>query len=124
DDFQDSACAFAESACAPAYPLTGAKSFAAMGVKFWRALLEDVAEMGDRKACVPGADLDAALSSVRRDTGYALRFVGPHAARAYDWCHAAPGVDEGLRKQSRACFAAWIDWYTKDGYLRTQPGAN
>jgi hypothetical protein len=61
---------------------------------------------------------------VRRDTGYAIRFVGPHAALAYDWLHDAPGVDEPLRKQSRACFAAWIDWYTKEGYLRTQVGAN
>jgi hypothetical protein len=124
DGYQGSNWAFPASACALAYQLTGDKSFAAKGVKFWRALLDDVSEMGDRKGCVAGASPEQAITAVRRDTGYAIRFIGPHAALTYDWLHDAPGVDEPLRKQSRACFAAWIDWYTKDGYLRTQPGAN
>jgi hypothetical protein len=124
DGYQGSNWAFPASACALAYQLTGDKAFAAKGVKFWRALLDDVSEMGDRKGCVAGASLEQAITAVRRDTGYAIRFIAPHAALTYDWLHDAPGVDEALRKQSRACFAAWIDWYTKDGYLRTQPGAN
>jgi hypothetical protein len=122
--YQGDAWAFPASACALAWQLTGDASLAERGVKLWRALLEDVQTIGDRKACVPGAPRAQALAAVERDTGYAIRFVGPHAALAYDWLHDAPGVDEALRKQSRDCFATWIDWYTKEGYLRKQAGAN
>jgi hypothetical protein len=124
DGYQGNEWAFAASACALAYQMTGDAGYAAKGVKFWRALLEDVSEMGDRKACLPGADRAHAIASVRRDTGYAIRHMGPHTALAYDWLHDAPGVDEALRAQSRACMTTWMDWYTKEGYLRTQPGSN
>src|SRR5258708_3390335 len=63
-------------------------------------------------------------ASVWRDTGYAIRFGGPHAALAYDWLHDAPGIDQSLRKDSRVCFGSWISWYTHDGYLHTTPGSN
>lgn len=116
--------AFPLSACALAYQLTGDAAYAATGVKLWRASLSDLETMGDKGACVPGANAEQATASVRRDTGYAIRFLGPHTALAYDWLHDAPGVDDALRTQSRACFKAWIDWYTKDGYLNDLPGAN
>jgi MYXO-CTERM domain-containing protein len=122
--YQGDAWAFPASACGLAWQLTGEKDLASRGVKLWRALLEDVQTLGDRKACVPGAPRAQALAAVQRDTGYAIRFIGPHAALAYDWLHDAPGVDEALRKQSRECFATWIDWYTTEGYLRRQAGAN
>ncbi|HXU02420.1 MAG TPA: hypothetical protein VN903_15755, partial [Polyangia bacterium] len=107
-----------------AFQLTGDRAHAERGVRLWRALLEDVDRIGDRKACVPGASPEQMLAAVRRDTGYAIRFIGPHAALAYDWLHDAPGVTEALRQQSRTCLFAWSDWYTRDGYLHDQPGAN
>jgi hypothetical protein len=124
DGYQGDSWAFPASACALAWQLTGDAEAAARGVKLWRALLDDVRKIGDGKGCVVGATPKQAIASVERDTGYAIRFVGPHAALAYDWLHDAPGVDEGLRKQSRDCFHAWLDWYGKNGYLRDQPGAN
>jgi hypothetical protein len=122
--YQGDAWAFPASACALAYQLTGDKSYAAKGTRLLRALLEDVEQVGDRRACVPGAPPEQAIAAVKRDTGYAIRFIGPHAALTYDWLHGAPGMDEGLRAQARGCFAAWVDWYTRRGYLRTMPGAN
>jgi MYXO-CTERM domain-containing protein len=122
--YQGDAWAFGASSCALAWQVTGDQALAARGVKLWRALLEDVATLGDHKACVPGASRAQSLAAVERDTGYAIRFVGPHAALAYDWLHDAPGADEALRQQSRQCFSTWIDWYTAEGYLRKQPGAN
>jgi hypothetical protein len=116
--------AFPLSACALAYQLTGDAAHAGAGIKLWRAVLEDVETMGDKKACVAGASDTQAIAAIKRDTGYAIRFIGPHAALAYDWLHDAPGVDDGLRAQSRACFRAWIDYYTKSGYLNDVPGAN
>ena len=124
DGYQGDEWAFGASACALAWQVTGDRDAAARGVTLWRALLEDVRAIGDGKACVVGAPPDHAIASIRRDTGYAIRFVGPHAALAYDWLHDAPGVDEGLRKQSRDCFRAWLDWYGKSGYLHDQVGAN
>lgn len=116
--------AFPLSACGLAYQLTGDAAYATAGVKLWRASLDDVFKMGDHTACVVGAKEEQAIASVRRDTGYAIRFLGPHTALAYDWLHDAPGVDAGLRAQSRACFRAWIGWYTREGYLNDMPGAN
>ena len=80
--------------------------------------------MGDKKACVAGASDTQAIAAIKRDTGYAIRFIGPHTALAYDWLHDAPGVDEASARQSRDCFRAWIDYYTKSGYLNDVPGAN
>jgi len=122
--YQGGSWAFRASSCALAWQLTGNATYAKRGVRLWRALLEDVDRIGDGKACVAGASPEQAVQSIHRDTGYAIRFIGPHAALAYDWLHDAPGVDEALRAQSRACFRAWVDWYTSRGYLNTQPGAN
>jgi hypothetical protein len=123
--YQGDTWSFAVSACALAWQLTGDAAHADKGIKLWRALLEDVDTLGDRKACLPGTtDERTATASIRRDTGYAIRFVGPHTALAYDWMHDAPGVTEELRAQSRDCFRHWITFYTRDGYLHDQPGAN
>jgi len=112
------------NACALAYQVTGDKAQAARGVALWRALLEDVSAIGDGKACKRGVDARRARAAIERDTGYAIRFIGPAAALSYDWLHDAPGVDEALRRQSRDCFRAWIEWYTADGYMHRVPGAN
>jgi MYXO-CTERM domain-containing protein len=123
--YQGDAWSYTASACALAWQLTGDAKYAAPGVTLWRALLEDVAMLGDKMACTAGADpTTKAIASVKRDTGYAIRFIGPHTALAYDWLHDAPGVTEALRQQTRDCFRAWITNYTKNGYLHDQPGAN
>jgi hypothetical protein len=122
--YQGDAWAFPASACALAYQVTRAPAHATRGIALLRALLEDVRQIGDGKACVAGAPPERAIAAIERDTGYAIRFIGPHAALAYDWLYDAPGMTEALRKQSRDCLRAWIDWYTRQGYLRTQPGAN
>lgn len=116
--------AFPLSACALAYQATESATYATTGIKLWRALLSDLNEMGDKGACVPGATNDQAIAAIRRDSGYAIRFIGPHTALAYDWLHDAPGVDDALRSQSRACFAAWVEWYQKSGYNHDQSGSN
>lgn len=112
------------SACALAYQLTGDAKYAAPGITLWRAMLEDITNQGDKKACVAGAAEAAGVASIRRDTGYAIRFIGPHTALTYDWLHDAPGVTEALRQQTRDCFRHWMTYYTREGYLRAQPGAN
>ena len=122
--YQGDAWSFAASSCGLAWRLTGDWSFAKAGVRLWRALMEDVETVGDKKACVPGRPPQTWQASVWRDTGYAIRFVAPHAALAYDWLYDAPGVDDALRRESHDCFISWIDWYTKTGYLNSQPGAN
>ena len=122
--YQGDAWSSGASSCGLAWRLTGDPSFAKAGIRLWRALMEDVATVGDKKACVPGHPPQTWQASVWRDTGYAIRFVGPHAALAYDWLYDAPGVDDALRRESRDCFSSWIDWYTKSGYLNTMPGAN
>jgi hypothetical protein len=122
--YQGDSWSFTASACALAWQLTGDAKYAAPGVKLWRALLEDVSTLGDKKACVAGAAMTAAIASVKRDTGYAIRFIGPHTALVYDWMHDAPGVTEALRQQTRDCFRFWITNYTMNGYLHDQPGAN
>lgn len=122
--YQGDRWAFPLSACGLAWQLTGDAAHAATAIKLWNAILSDVDTMGDAKACVVGATRDQAIAAVRRDTGYAIRFIGPHTALAYDWLHDAPGVDEPLRAHTRACFKEWVDWYTTTGYLRDEPGGN
>jgi len=122
--YQGDTWAFTASACALAYQLTGSAEYASNGVKLWRALLSDLNTMGDKGACIAGANETQAIAAIKRDSGYAIRFIGPHTALAYDWLHDAPGADEALRSQSRACFKAWTDWYAKSGYLNSIPGSN
>lgn len=122
--YQGDAWAFPLSACALAYQATGTTAYATTGIKLWKALLSDLNEMGDKGACVPSATDAQAIAAIRRDSGYAIRFIGPHTALAYDWLHDAPGVDDALRSQSRACFKAWVDWYQKSGYNHDQSGSN
>jgi len=61
---------------------------------------------------------------VKHDTGYPIRWYGPFLALTYDWLHDAPGVGGALLAHSRACFKAWIDYYSSDGYLHDEVGAN
>jgi hypothetical protein len=122
--YQGSDWAAIASTCGMAWQMVRDPKLAAAGIRMWRALMEDVETVGDGKACKASSPPQNWNASIWRDTGYAIRFVGPHAALAYDWLHDAPGVDEALLRQSRACFGSWVDWYTKDGYMHSTPGAN
>src|SRR5262252_8418497 len=106
--YQGADWAMAGSACALAYQITGTADYATTGLKFWKAMLEDIQTIGDKMACVAGADMKAATASIRRDTDYAIRYIGPHAALVYDWLHDAPGVSSDFLQQSRYCFGQWI----------------
>ena len=112
------------SACSMAWQVTREARYADVGVKQLRALLEDIDTVGDGRACVAGAEEAAGIASIRRDTGYAIRMIGPHSAIAYDWLFDAPAMTDALRQQARACFRHWITFYTREGYLRTTAGAN
>jgi uncharacterized RmlC-like cupin family protein len=112
--YQGDTWAFAASSCGLAWQLTKSPAHAQAGLAMLASLLDDYKTKGDHA----GGDL-----VVRKDTGYAIRFFGPHAAIAYDWLHDAPGAD-ALLSLARTRFHAWIDWYTQSGYLNDVPGAN
>lgn len=101
--------------CALAWHATGDASHAKTAIHFFTALLDDWDTVGDGK----GGD-----TAVRHDSGYAIRAVGVHAGVGYDLLHDAPGMTPALLAKARGRFAAWIDWYEKDGYRAKSPGTN
>ncbi len=101
--------------CLIAWRATGVERYGATALVYFRALLDDVKTVGDAK----GGD-----DSAQRDSGYAIRALGPNAALAYDWLHDFPGVDEPLRSRARQRFRAWTDWYLENGYRARSPGTN
>lgn len=121
--------------CAFAYLTTGKAAYAAQAIRYWRASLNDDQTLGDGAGCVAGVSTNwqawngsppapPVVITVTHDTGYPMRWYGPYIALAYDWLHDAPGVDEALRAQTRTCLTSWIDYYSRRGYLRDEPGAN
>ena len=102
-------------ACLIAWRATGVERYGATALIYFRALLDDVKTVGDGE----GGD-----ASAHRDSGYAIRALGPNAALAYDWLHDFPGVDESLRARARQRFRAWTDWYLENGYRARSPGTN
>lgn len=101
--------------CLVAWRATGVERYGATALIYFRALLDDVKTVGDGK----GGD-----DSAQRDSGYAIRALGPNTALAYDWLHDFPGVDEPLRARARQRFRAWTDWYLENGYRARSPGTN
>ena len=119
--------------CAFAYRATQDAQYLAAALKYWHAALDDDQALGDHLGCVVGvdpnwqaskADAPPVIITVTHDTGYPMRWYGPDIALTYDWLFDAPGVDDGLRGQTRTCLGAWVDWYTASGYLRDQAGGN
>jgi hypothetical protein len=102
-------------ACLIAYRATGNERFGHTALIYFKALIDDLKNVGD------GAGGDA---SAQRDSGFAMRALGPNAALAYDWLHDFPGVDETLLARARQRFKAWTDWYLTDGYRARSPGTN
>jgi hypothetical protein len=103
------------SSCGLAYQLTGDRTAAEVGARMLAALIDDERVIGDGK----GGD-----GVVRHDSGYGVRFIGAHAALAYDYLHEAPSTPPALLARARSRFKAWMDWYARSGYLPTTPGAN
>lgn len=121
--------------CAFAYLSTRKAAYAAQAIKYWRASLNDDQTLGDGAGCVAGVSTSwqawdgsppapPAVITVTHDTGYPMRWYGPYIALTYDWLHDAPGVDEALRAQTRTCLTSWVEYYSRRGYLRREPGAN
>lgn len=103
------------SSCLADYAATGGDQALTTAIKYWNVLLDDYQRVGDG---LGGDDV------VTHDTGYAMRTFAPYSALAYDWLHDAPGVTESLRAHARQRFDAWSTYYSTQGYLRAQPGAN
>jgi hypothetical protein len=121
--------------CAFAYKVTGEQRYLTQALKYWHAALDDDQTIGDGEGCVVGVNTDwsaydgtglgpPVIVTVTHDTGYPIRWYGPYLALTYDWLYGAPGVDESLRKQTRTCLTSWVDYYSKLGYLRDEPGGN
>lgn len=121
-------------ACAFSYRVTGQKTHLAQALKYWRIALGDDQKVGDALGCTPDQAAKGwsgwkgeypappALLTVTHDTWYPMRSYGPFLAVTYDWLYGE--ADEALRRQTRQCLTAWIDAYSRFGYLRDYPGAN
>jgi hypothetical protein len=101
--YQGDSWSFSASACALAWQLTGDAKYAAQGIKLWRALLEDVAMLGDKKACVPGAAMTAAIASVGATPGTPSASRAAHG-RSSTLAASTPRASTRLRQQTRDCF--------------------
>lgn len=102
-------------ACLIAWRATDRDSHARTALVYFQALLDDLDTVGDGK----GGD-----AAARRDSGYAMRALGPYTALAYDWLHDHPLMTEALRAHARGRFKAWTDWYLANGYRARSPGTN
>jgi hypothetical protein len=102
-------------ACLVAWAATDDDKHAKVAIKYFTALLDDQDNVGDGK----GGD-----NTVRRDSGYAIRLIGPTTAIAYDWLHDHKLMTDALKEKARGRFKAWLEWYIKDGYRPRSPGTN
>lgn len=100
-------------ACLVAWAATDKPEHAKTAIRFFDALLDDLDKIGDKQ----GGD-KAAI----RDSGYAIRNLGPYTALAYDWLHDK--LTPAQRLKARERWAAWLDWYTEKGYRARVPGSN
>jgi hypothetical protein len=100
-------------ACLVAWAATDGKQHAQTAIKYMTALLDDLDEVGDDK----GGD-----TAAQRDSGYAIRNLGPYTALAYDWLYDQ--LSPQLRAKARARWKAWLAWYAKSGYRAGTPGSN
>ena len=102
-------------ACLVAWAATDDDKHAKTAMIYFRAMLDDLSTVGDGK----GGD-----EAARRDSGFAIRAMGPYTALAYDWLHDHAEMTEELRKKARQRFKAWTDWYLDHGYRARSPGTN
>src|SRR5215471_6137575 len=127
----------AAMACAFAYSVLGDSKYLTQALKYWHAALDNDMNITDNAGCTAANSTydwkknwdgnyppPPLLLTVSHDTGYPMRWYGPYISLTYDWLYNAPGVDESLRAQTRACLTAWMDNYTLRGYLNKMPGSN
>jgi hypothetical protein len=103
------------ASCLVAHAATGDDAHAKTAMVYFGAMLDDRDVVGD------GAGGDEAA---RRDSGFAMRAMGPYTALAYDWLHDHASMTDDLRAKARQRFAAWTDWYRDHGYRARSPGTN
>lgn len=102
-------------ACLVAWKATDDPQFAKTSYRYFLALIDDLQHVGDGK----GGD-----KAATRDSGFAIRALGPYTAIAYDWLHPTGLMDEAVRARARQRFRAWTDWYATTGYRNRHPGNN
>ena len=102
-------------ACLVAVAATGQDRHATTVMRYFTAMIDDLVHVGDGK----GGD-----AAARRDSGYAIRAMGPYTALAYDWLHDHKLMTEELRRRARQRFAAWTSWYLANGYRARSPATN
>jgi hypothetical protein len=102
-------------ACLVAWAATDKPAYATTAIKYFTALLDDLETVGDGK----GGD-----KAATRDSGYAIRNLGPYTALAYDWLHRVPEMTPQLRDHARQRWAAWLTWFRDKGYHPRDPGSN
>jgi hypothetical protein len=100
-------------ACLVAWVATGRDEDAQSAIRYFTAILDDFADVGDGK----GGD-----DAVAHDDGFPIRAMGPFTAVAYDWLHDK--LPEPVRARARRRFKAWTDWYLAHGYRARDVGNN
>ncbi len=101
--------------CLVAWAATGKDAHADTAMNYFIAQLDDLASVGDGKG---------GNEAARRDSGFAMRAMGPYTAVAYDWLHDHPRMTEPLRARARERFEAWTTWYLASGYRARNPSTN
>lgn len=101
--------------CLVAWAATGDDRAAKTALVYFTALIDDLDNVGDGK----GGD-----TAANRDSGFAIRALGPYTALAYDWLHEHPGMTDALRARARRRWAAWTTWYLANGYRARSPSTN
>jgi hypothetical protein len=101
--------------CLIAWAATGNKTYADTAMVYFTAQLDDLAIVGDGKG---------GNQAAWRDSGYAIRAMGPYTALAYDWLHDHPKMTEPLKARARERFESWLTWYLANGYRARSPSTN
>lgn len=101
--------------CLVAWAATGNDAYADTTMRYFAAMLDDLEQVGDGKG---------GNNAARRDSGFAMRAMGPYTALAYDWLHDHPKMTEPLRAKARERFEAWTTWYLASGYRARSPSTN
>jgi hypothetical protein len=101
--------------CLVAWVATGKDGHAKTVLRYFTAMIDDLDNVGDGK----GGD-----KAAWRDSGFAMRAMGPYTALAYDWLHDHPQMTDELKARARQRFASWTDWYKDNGYRARNPGNN
>ena len=111
--YQGSEWAKVLQACLVAWAATDDKIHADTAIRFFTALLDDLDDINDLKG---------GNNAASRDSGYAIRNLGPYTALAYDWLHDQ--MSDELRARARARWKAWLGWYAASGYRAHTPPSN